>query len=94
VRQPLYEMGQRGIELLLSMLEKPLNPSYSHWIAWQAGVVATGKAGEEGEQGNAAQAVHIQLPMRLIVRASCGANYSIPTRLASTQENEPGNMQK
>jgi LacI family transcriptional regulator len=82
VRQPLYEMGQRGIELLLSMLDKPQPPSYSHWISRQTGASEAGKAREGGEQGaTASQAVHIQLPTQLIVRASCGANCDNSPRL-------------
>lgn len=99
VRQPLYEMGQRGIELLLSMLEKPQNPSYSRWLFQQAGASTTGRAGEDGEsreQGNATanQAVHIQLPTRLIVRASCGANYSISPLPVLAGEDEPDNVRE
>ncbi len=87
VRQPLYEMGQRGIELLLSMLEKPQPSSYSHWMPWQTGMDERERADEGGEQNTeASHAVHIQLPTRLIVRASCGANYSISFRPAPTQE--------
>lgn len=61
VRQPSFEMGQRGIELLLSML----------------------KAARERELEGADTSPietpppRILLPTNLVVRASCGANYSI-----------------
>ncbi len=65
IRQPYFEMGQRGIELLLSMLDTPdvpLTPS------------APGGEGEETLSA-ATQPVRIQLPTSLIVRESCGATY-------------------
>lgn len=59
VRQPSFEMGQRGMELLLSLLE----------------------VARERERGGRAQIVttptRILLPTHLVVRASCGADYSV-----------------
>lgn len=61
VRQPSFEMGQRGIELLLSSLQ----------------------AARERELAGVSSApletapARILLPTHLIVRASCGADYSI-----------------
>ena len=79
VRQPYLEMGQRGIELLLSMLDT-------------SGTSARGKEHSSKSESTSqevgggifltdAQPIRIQLPTSLIVRESCGANYhnSIPT---------------
>jgi LacI family transcriptional regulator len=75
VRQPLFEMGQRGIELLLSLLDTPLAPASGRWIPTRGKGVA-GRVDERTVTGNS-QPIRIQLPANLIVRASCGANYRV-----------------
>jgi LacI family transcriptional regulator len=62
VRQPSYEMGQRGIELLLSMLRSAHERE---------------RESTEGAPRESTPA-RIVLPTHLVIRASCGANYSIP----------------
>src|SRR6266699_1424349 len=75
VRQPLFEMGQRGIELLLSMLDTPQVPVRGRWTR------STGKGSAVGTDTrmtpSESRPIRIQLPADLIVRASCGANYRI-----------------
>src|SRR5258707_3866496 len=75
VRQPLFEMGQRGIELLLSMLDTPQVPVRGRWTR------STGKGSAVGPDTrmtpSESRPIRIQLPADLIVRASCGANYRI-----------------
>ncbi len=75
VRQPLFEMGQRGIELLLSMLDTPLALAGSRWVPTRGKGVA-GRVDERTVTGSN-QPIRIQLPANLIVRASCGANYRV-----------------
>jgi LacI family transcriptional regulator len=65
VRQPSFEMGRQGIELLLSMVARSQEPSYNEWPA-----IGLGTARKVEEQ----QARRIELPTTLIVRASCGAH--------------------
>jgi len=73
VRQPYFEMGQQGIKLLLSLLDTSSVPSGS-------GVISTDIQGIAHGEGGAARSLRVQLPTRLIVRESCGADYhsSIP----------------
>lgn len=61
VRQPSFEMGQRGLELLLTMLK------------------AERENALEGKKPAPPEtlATRILLPTQLIVRASCGADYSV-----------------
>src|SRR5215472_3235189 len=75
VRQPLFEMGQRGIELLLSLLDTPQVPVRGGWTrgAAKGTAVGTGASITASES----RPIRIQLPADLIVRASCGANYRI-----------------
>jgi LacI family transcriptional regulator len=77
VRQPYLEMGQRGIELLLSMLDKPgLSRGGLSTLPRTSGASKKGY-----ESPTSVQSVRIQLPTHLVVRASCGADYhiSLPT---------------
>ena len=67
VRQPYFEMGQRAIELLLSMLDIP---------GYQPGGQATSLSLAD------AQPIRIHLPTTLIVRESCGA-YRSPISTSS-----------
>jgi len=61
VRQPSHEMGQRGMELLLAMLKAER----------ESELAGTDKTSRETSP------TRILLPTHLVVRASCGANYSI-----------------
>src|SRR5579863_7520301 len=74
IRQPNFEMGQQGIQLLLSMLDvpeislsTPTTPT-THDSREKAPSAIPGNAG-------AGQSIRIQLPTSLVVRSSCGADY-------------------
>lgn len=67
VRQPFSEMGQRGIELLLSMLNTP-STSHGSGNGWLSPLLAP-SAFQETNDGDP---IRIQLPTSLVVRASCG----------------------
>jgi LacI family transcriptional regulator len=73
IRQPYFEMGQRGIELLLSLVETPRVPS------WRKGSAPrpedSSKKGSEEISSNPTQPTRIHLQTSLVVRASCGADY-------------------
>lgn len=70
VRQPYFEMGQRGVTLLLSLLQQPetLHTATHHQV--------TSHLGRDGKDSfvSQQQPIHIQLPAELVVRESCGAN--------------------
>jgi LacI family transcriptional regulator len=70
IRQPSFEMGRRGIELLLSLLSPPEESAHdgqSHRPRPRKADAAAAAA--------PAQPIRIELPTSLIVRASCGASY-------------------
>jgi LacI family transcriptional regulator, galactose operon repressor len=71
IRQPNFEMGQKGIELLLSMLDNPDGRRNSF--------------ASEKTRPNDVQPRRIQLPTLLVVRASCGADYHISFSTSSDQ---------
>jgi len=71
IRQPNFEMGQRGIELLLSMLDTVENSTASRWTSVES----------ERTRPVAAQPMRIQLPTNLVERASCGADFQIPVSM-------------
>lgn len=80
VRQPFYEMGQRSIELLLSMLNPSSHPTSEYDIGPGMSFSASSPAlahvndGMNGKNGkHAPEPVRIQLATSLVVRASCGA---------------------
>ncbi|GAC1566939.1 MAG: hypothetical protein NVS3B14_11410 [Ktedonobacteraceae bacterium] len=74
VRQPYDEMGEQGLKLLLSLLDISRdNPS---------GRRSASKATE------VTQPVYIQFPTKLLVCATCGADFQIPV---STSSNRDGN---
>jgi LacI family transcriptional regulator len=75
IRQPIFEMGQSGIELLLSMLSETHRSTHSDWSPIQFGRSSIGKDRET--QPADPQPVRIQLPTSLVVRESCGANSHI-----------------
>lgn len=73
VRQPYFEMGQRGIDLLLSLVDTPRVPS------WRKGISPTAKnpvqRGNEYTSSTTTRPTRISLQTSLVVRASCGADY-------------------
>ena len=79
VRQPYFEMGRQGIELLLSMVDAPQDgrrQAPPPLRGNHTGVQATSKELAEGLNTDASP-IRIQLPTSLVVRASCGANHHI-----------------
>jgi LacI family transcriptional regulator len=68
VRQPSFEMGQRGIELLLSMVSAAQEPAYDEPV-----ILGKSRRADSSIQPPA----RIELPTTLIVRASCGASYHV-----------------
>jgi LacI family transcriptional regulator len=80
VRQPFYEMGQRGIQVLLSLLDTPVPPVgiERRWVSPSPPPL---DASHEHMENSAAQPIHVRFPTSLVVRASCGSPHSlaIPT---------------
>jgi LacI family transcriptional regulator len=72
VRQPFYGMGQRAIEMLLSLLESPR--PVNHW--WYPGSAQTYVSPASNEP------MRLQLATNLVMRASCSAPLPIPTLAA------------
>ncbi|GHO58029.1 substrate-binding domain-containing protein [Ktedonobacter robiniae] len=74
VRQPYFEMGQRGVSLLLSLLQQPglLNNETLHRATLYLG------KNDKNTFTSQQQPIHIQLPAELVVRESCGANFRSP----------------
>jgi len=66
VRQPLYEMGRRGMELLLSLVESP-RPVASARLSGTLG-------SSQHHMPARTNPIRIQLPSALVVRESCGAH--------------------
>jgi LacI family transcriptional regulator len=60
MKQPFHEMGRKGIELLLSLIESSQDPAGS-----------AAHTSDQAQQEIAAP-THIQLETKLVVRASCG----------------------
>ncbi len=73
VRQPYMEMGQRGIELLLSMLDT--SGTHPRGKGFSSKIEGTAQEAGGGISPTGAQPIRIQLPTSLVVRESCGANY-------------------
>ena len=71
VRQPFFEMGQRGIALLLSLVDspRPVNGLNGYAPAFKSSRLASGMSSQaQGEP------VRMQLATNLVVRVSCGAS--------------------
>ncbi len=70
VRQPFYEMGQRGIEVLLSLLDTP-QPTLDASNGW-----ASPQFSSAGNHGNhdMSQPMRVQFATSLVVRASSGSS--------------------
>ncbi len=68
VRQDFAEMGRRGFELLLSMIETP-RPSFR-----EGGNFSTAQAnGDMQHTAGTGEVIHLALPAHLVVRVSSGA---------------------
>jgi len=76
IRQPNFEMGQQGIELLLSLLDTAGASTHQQWAPSTLGRTRPSDA----------QSIRIQLPTSLVVRASCGADYQISITTLSSQD--------
>jgi len=68
VRQPFYEMGQRGIEVLLSLLDTP-QPALDAGSGWVSPQLATVE-----RHNDTAQPIRVQFATSLVVRASSGSS--------------------
>lgn len=82
IRQPYFAMGQRGIELLLAMLDRDEAPAYIKGFSTRFTSKTQGTASSQSE----AQPARIQLPTSLVVRESCGANYRSSISTSSVSE--------
>ena len=71
VRQPFYEMGQRAIELLLSLVDspRPIDRWNGHSSTLKSSRLAHGATPQLQDEP-----VRIQLATSLVVRVSCGAS--------------------
>ena len=69
VRQPFFEMGQRAIKLMLSLLEAPAQARGVGGWSTHSPAPASGSATQSQDEP-----VRIQLPTSLVVRASCSAS--------------------
>ncbi len=68
VRQPFYEMGQQGMQMLLSLMEG------SRADEERFETFTTNRA---SSQNSVEQSIRVQLLTHLVVRASCGTPYTI-----------------
>ena len=84
VRQPFYEMGQRGIQVLLSLLDTPVPPVgvKKRWVSPSPSPL---DAFSENAGNDAAQPIRVQFATHLVVRTSCGS----PHHLAVPTSNVP-----
>jgi LacI family transcriptional regulator len=73
IRQPSFEMGKRGMELLLSLVSSAEEPAPRRQTSW-----TLANPDEAKNHPGALQSVRIELPTSLIVRESCGASAHIP----------------
>jgi LacI family transcriptional regulator len=74
IRQPFYEMGQRAIELLLSMLEKPRFPIYENH---RRPFLTPDPAAPYREMEDEEKPPRIYMPTSLVVRSSCGSPHPL-----------------
>ena len=83
VRQPVYEMGKSGMELLLSMVTS--QQELTHEVRFPA---RTGHVTDGANAGNTQppQPTRILLPTSLVVRESCGAHYRITVSTSSGED--------
>jgi len=76
IRQPYFEMGRRGIELLLSLIDTSGTHAHGRNLSMQE----TGKGTNGGMSSTDVQPVRISLPTSLVVRESCGARATTRVR--------------
>jgi len=69
VRQPFYEIGQCAVEMLLSQLDPRFKPS-RNWLEF---AVSSDSDWQTSPDGHTWPSCHIQLPLTLTVRNSCGS---------------------
>lgn len=72
IRQPSFEMGKRGIELLLSLVAAADEPAAQQSPVWNRA-----RDSKTPQQSHPIPPARIELPTSLIVRASCGASYHV-----------------
>lgn len=72
VRQPFYEMGQRGIEVLLSLLDTP-SSFLSTGDGWTSPLPSIASRQGVKVSGDAVQPIRVQFATSLVVRASSGS---------------------
>jgi LacI family transcriptional regulator len=77
IRQPIYEMGKCGMELLLSLLSTSQEQTSGVWQPVTARI---------GEATQLHQPTRIELPTSLVIRESCGANYHIAVTTSSGED--------
>jgi LacI family transcriptional regulator len=71
VRQPFYEIGQCAAEMLLSLLDSRFVPSRNWWEF----AAPPGADGQKRSGAHTWPSCHIQLPLTLTVRTSCGTGH-------------------
>ena len=77
VRQPFYEMGQRGIEVLLSLLDTPV-PSIDTVSGWNTPMPSISGAYDGAGGGNQSTSpIRVQFATSLVVRASSGLSHHL-----------------
>lgn len=69
VRQPFHEIGQCAAEMLLSLLDQRFVPS-RNW--WEFASLSDPEDQQKGGNSHVWPSCHIQLPLTLTVRHSCG----------------------
>ena len=82
VRQPVYEMGKHGMELLLSMVSTPQGLAQGGHQHVRTEYASGGAS--VGTQSS--RPTRILLPTSLVVRESCGDNYKISISTSSGED--------
>jgi len=77
IRQPIYEMGKCGMELLLSLLSTSQE---------QISGIRQPLTARTGEATQPHQPTRIELPTSLVIRESCGANFHIAVTTSSGED--------
>jgi len=83
IRQPVYEMGKSGMELLLSMVSSQQGSTDEVRYPARTG---HGTDGASAVNTQPLQPTRILLPTSLVVRESCGANYRITVSTSSGED--------
>ena len=77
IRQPIYEMGKCGMELLLSLLSTSQEQTFG---------IRQRLTAKTGEATQPHQPTRIELPTSLVIRESCGANFHIAVTTSSGED--------